>query len=500
MDEVWDVAVLGSGLGGLSAALSVAHAGDSVLILEKGISPGGCASSFQKSGFIFESGATTLVGLEPNYPMDDLCKRYGIQFPVLPLSIPMVVHIDGNNLVRYEDQTEWTSEVIRVFGKPKRQTLFWRFLFFLSKNVWNLSSRYRNFPFSEVRDIWKTLLVFSFKDLIPLFLSFFPLRFFIFVFGLLGDKKFIQFLDEQLLITCQSTTENTPTPMAAAGLTYPNLKNYYVLGGMVSLANTIIEKVEALSMQNKILYKQEVIQIQRVDRENLGRIWEILTKHRETNIFYAKEIISNLPIWNLAPLIETKKALHKANQFEKKIWGAFTMGIAIRWKIDTILTSLHYQIHLENPLPYGGGSSIFVSVSHPEDGKRSNNGSLVLSVSTHIEEPETWTRDESYQKKKNEIELRILDALSKHLSWFDSELILFKHSATPVTWKTWTGRKFGRVGGIPSFYFLNPFRYLSNRLDGVYLTGDTVYPGQGIPAVVLGGQLAAERYLNRKRG
>ncbi len=500
MEEVWDVAVLGSGLGGLSSALSVAHAGDSVLILEKGISPGGCASSFHKSGYVFESGATTLVGLEPNYPMDYLCKKFGVNFPVLQLPIPMVVRLDGQDLVRYEDPSEWISEVKRVFGKPKRQTLFWRFLFFLSKNVWDLSSRYRKFPFSEMKDIGKTLFVFSFKDLIPLVLSFIPIRYFLFIFGLFGDKRFTKFLDEQLLITCQSMTADTPTPMAAAGLTYPNLKNYYVLGGMISLSNTIIERIQTISSKNQILYKQEVLEIQKVEREGQEKIWEIRTRHRENNVFYAKEIISNLPIWNLANILKSNKARSVANRFEKKIWGAFTMGVAIRWKDATYPSVLHYQIHLEEPLPYGGGSSVFVSLSHPQDKIRSSHGSLVLSISTHIEDPDVWIRDENYQKKKGEIEERILQALSKNLNWFERSLILFKHGATPITWKTWTGRKSGRVGGIPSFYYLNPFRYIPNRLDGIYLTGDTVYPGQGIPAVVLGGQLAAERYLERKRG
>lgn len=105
-------------------------------------------------------------------------------------------------------------------------------------------------------------------------------------------------------------------------------------------------------------------------------------------------------------------------------------------------------------------------------------------------------------RKKERIRIHPFTNFGGGVFWFQKDKIQFQHSATPVTWQTWTGRKWGRVGGIPSSYFFNPFRMISNRSEDpdFLLTGDTVYPGQGIPAVVLGGLHVVEQFFARKRG
>ena len=58
----------------------------------------------------------------------------------------------------------------------------------------------------------------------------------------------------------------------------------------------------------------------------------------------------------------------------------------------------------------------------------------------------------------------------------------------PRTFRFFTGRENGLVGGVPHTLKRNLFTMPKYRtpLPDVYLVGDTVYPGQGVPAVVLG--------------
>ena len=51
----FDAVVIGSGTGGLSAALSLATAGKKILLLEQHIMPGGCATSFVRGRFEFDA-------------------------------------------------------------------------------------------------------------------------------------------------------------------------------------------------------------------------------------------------------------------------------------------------------------------------------------------------------------------------------------------------------------------------------------------------------------
>jgi phytoene dehydrogenase-like protein len=55
MDRTYDVIIIGSGIGGLTAGNYLARDGFSTLIIEQGPRPGGCATSFQRGGFSFDA-------------------------------------------------------------------------------------------------------------------------------------------------------------------------------------------------------------------------------------------------------------------------------------------------------------------------------------------------------------------------------------------------------------------------------------------------------------
>ena len=64
MDQYdYDAIVIGAGFGGLGAALTLAESGLKVGLLEALNYPGGCASTFKRRGYAFESGATLFSGV-----------------------------------------------------------------------------------------------------------------------------------------------------------------------------------------------------------------------------------------------------------------------------------------------------------------------------------------------------------------------------------------------------------------------------------------------------
>lgn len=58
-----DVVVIGSGVGGLSAAAMLSRHGDSVTVLESHYHPGGVAHAFDIDGYKFDAGPSLWAGM-----------------------------------------------------------------------------------------------------------------------------------------------------------------------------------------------------------------------------------------------------------------------------------------------------------------------------------------------------------------------------------------------------------------------------------------------------
>lgn len=475
-----DVAIIGSGIAGLTAGCLLAKDGLSITVLEQNWLPGGCASSYPRKNYIFESGATTLVGLDEHMPLKFLLDELALDIQPIELKTPMKVYLpNGEIITRFHELEAWISEAERVFG-PKGQREFWTYCYKISQFVWETSLQQRAFPPSNFGDLTHAIRNFRPKQLRFATLAFQSMEQLLKKYGLRENEQFVRFVNEQLLITAQNHMKEVNVLFGATALCYTNYTNYYMPGGLINLIKPLVQYIE--QNNGSVLLREPVHAVEATKEGYL-----IQTK---TGYLQAKKVISAIPINNTLQLFQEPKIQRR---FESKILesdqlnSAFSLGFVSKKfkKFDC----LHHQIHLSSPLPYANSASIFLSLSHPDDTERCGPDEMVGSVSTHVHHPA-----QTILENKAEIEEVVFDALEQ-AGLFRKEDLIFHHSSTPKAWKKWTGRAWGFVGGYPQYMRIKPWQMLDARLDhqGAYICGDSTYPGQGIPGACLSGIIAYEK-------
>ena len=176
------------------------------------------------------------------------------------------------------------------------------------------------------------------------------------------------------------------------------------------------------------------------------------------------------------------------------MWGAFILYVGFDAAVAPTGLPLHHQVVLREPM--SNGNTVFLSLSPEWDGSRAPAGQRALTVSTHTQLDPWWELHEqnpsAYNARKDEFVGRVLSAAEVALPGLReaARLIL---PGTPVTFERFTHSAWGLVGGFPQTSLT---RAWGPRLaPGLWMVGDSIFPGQSVPAVALGGLRVARALM-----
>lgn len=478
--------IIGAGLGGLTAGALLLRAGHRVTVLESQVYPGGSASTFYHQGFRFDAGATLAGGFAPGGPHTRLAEILGVDWPIQPVEPAWIVHLpDGRTITQWTDRQQWQAEWRAAFPQT---AAFWSAQERLADISWDISSRPFPWPPESPGDLW-TLL----KALRPRTLPALP-----YLFRTIGsmvaaaDPMFKSFLDGQLLIAAQTTTEYAQALYGSAALDLPRRGVNQVQGGIGALAQTLVDWIQAHG--GEVLFRQKVAQI--IVRN--GQATAVITQKGQR--FSGDAILANLTPWALADLLgpDAPPRLQKEVTRREPTWGAFTLYLGLDATRLPQLSAGHYQVISDHTQPLGEGNSVFISLSDAADGRRGPAGTRTATLSTHTAVAPWWqlrrANDESaYLARREHYTEKVLAAADKAIPGL-AQAVTLRMAGTPVTFEFFTGRPLGMVGGFPQTSLFKA-RGPGTGIGNLWLVGDSIFPGQSTAGVTLGGMRVATAVL-----
>lgn len=106
--------------------------------------------------------------------------------------------------------------------------------------------------------------------------------------------------------------------------------------------------------------------------------------------------------------------------------------------------------------------------------------------------------DEAYREQKQRVHEHIMRIIMRRMPEFAGMVVSEQDAGTPRTWVTYTQRYDGYVGGIPHDVARPLITLPPNQTPfrGLYHIGDSAFPGQGTPAVMLSAWNTVQRIFD----
>ncbi len=509
-----DVAVIGAGFGGLGAALSLAEAGARVVVCEALAYPGGCASTFRRKGYRFEAGATLFSGFGPGQLFS-----HWIQAHRMPVSIdcidPLVeLRTPSWRLAVPRSRSELVARFAALPGAPRAALKgFFRLQQRVSDVLWGVLDRPELLPPWGARSV-QTLLaglpaalglaaaressagsrfppLAASLQVLPLLGR--PLLELLRARGLLSFEPLMTYLDAVCQITVQCSASEAEAPLALAALDYWFRGTGHVRGGIGVLAHALLDAVRALGGNVRLACR-----VQGLSRE--GSHWKLETRRGPVRV---RAVVANQLPHGVAQLLGVElrtlpQLMRQAREVETG-WGACMLYMVARAPEGARPSAQHLELVADPQQAMTEGNHLFCSLSGALDLHRVPAGQRSLTVSTHVPLAELRTLTPEEQAARVEaIQQRMRATFARLAPEWDAGLVEVM-TASPRTFQRFTRRAHGYVGGVPRRAGLHNYARLSPMevMPGLYLVGDSSFPGQSTLATALGGQRTAQLVLRK---
>lgn len=487
------IAIIGAGLGGLSAAIRLAHQGYNVTVYEQNSTAGGKARSIEQNGFRFDTGPSLLT---MPFVIEELFNSVGENISDY-LTIKKLDNLcryfyeDNTVLNAYSDVNKFADEIESNTSEKKDSLLkylnYCKTIYDLTADIFLFNDLYDVSTYTNskaLKTLFKIGKIDSFRTMDEANRSFFT------------DEKIIQLFNRYATYNGSNPFQCPATLNIISHVEY-NIGGYYIEGGMYKLTEALYGlalkkgvKFEFGSKVSRIIHHKTFVQgIEVNDRA-----------------IHCEAVISNADVYNTYNNLlgdSSSKPAKKYNSLEPSssalvyYWGVEV--ISDKLDVHNILFSADYknefdELFEKKVYPTDPTIYIYISSKFAKDDASSGKENWFVMINT----PYVNDNMKSPDAKLKET---ILNKIKKITGYDIKDKIISEKIMTPFDIESQTGSFKGGIYGISSNNRKAAFMRQANRskyYKNLYFTGGSAHPGGGIPLVLLSGKLCAESVMKRK--
>ena len=492
-----DVIIVGSGIGGLTAAALLQAKGFSTLTFEKNRYPGGSCASFRHQGYTFDAGASVFYGFSDEGRSGTLnlhtriFKKLGVSVPTIPDPVQIHYHLPNDfDVPVYYDRDRFLDVLIRRF--PHEESGIQAFYQELEEVYAILSA----LPAGSLEDPVHIIRVGTANPGKTMALA-------LKTFKSMGKTARKYIADEELLkfIDIESYSwavqDAVATPLVNAGICLADRHHggiNYPVGGAGAIPDALCEGIRKFG--GRIAFGCDVEEILVKDGCAKG------VRLSSGEVHTSRAVITNATVWDTFNRLikDPRYAVSEKKFLRAPSWFQLYLGV------DAGVIPEDFYVHhilVDEWDTYDEtGGTIYFSAPSVLDPSVAPEGKHVVHAFV-TDETDRWSSYErggsAYKKAKQEFGDRVIRRTERILPGL-SDAIDVKVLATPLTNQRYLNRYKGSYG--PLLYpGQNVLQKPQNRtaVDNLFAAGDSTFPGQGVIAVTYSG-ISCASYIARKFG
>ncbi len=489
-----DIIVIGSGFGGLSAAIRLQAQGHNVTVIEKRDKPGGRAYVYEQDGFVFDGGPTIITAPWLIHDLFTLCGRKTEDYvKIIPIDPFYKIRFEDGTVFHYNADRENLLRQIKALN-PADVEGYLRFAE-EGEKIYKTGFELIDQPFTKFSDMAKVL-----PDLVRLQSQKSVATF---VNQYIKDERLRQVFSFHPLLIGGNPFQSTSI-YALIHTLEQRFGIWYAVGGTGALVRALVKLFHDIG--GKLVLDTEVAEI--VINEQTRRAEGV--RINNGSFIPAETVVSNADVaFTYLKLIQSRfrrKNTDRKIESMQYAMSLFVIYFGTNRKYENVA---HHEI-LMGPRYQGLLNDIFKrkvlakdfslylhrpTATDPSLAPEGHDSFYVLSPVPHLGSGTDWTkmakpyRDSIIQY----LEQRYLPDLSKH--------IVSEHMIDPLHFRDTLNSHLGSAFSVEPILTQSAWfrpHNVSEDIPNLYFAGAGTHPGAGLPGVMSSGKIVADM-IGRER-